>query len=228
MKPIFLTLNEHGSVTFSVRPEHPESLRRAASQLCDSGTHKRFVEEGEDVDTQPTLDFTVKRQGACIDITVQAWYYVGFDWIIPGMLGVHVLPKLEQDACCIDILGMLRKALTERENLDHLEGLLHIDFQQPALIDAEDSAGLNLFVVTAYLNVLERIVRKGLKRNFYSCDEIYRRKLRGSILFSKTIAGQHSSRFSDRLCCRRQDFGINVPANQVLKCALRRKRKFSL
>lgn len=226
MKPIFLTLSEHGTTTFTINPKDPEPLQKAAAQICGIGTCKRFVGGGEASGTEPALEFFAQRHNECITITVTAWYYVGFDWIIPGILGVHVLPKLEQESQNIDILGMLSHALEERENLDYLDGLLHIDFQQPVQIDTAESPGLNLFVITAYLSVLARIVRKGLKRNFFTVDEIYRRKIRGHVLFSRTITGQHTPRVSDRLCCRRQDMGIDTPENKFLKYALRLVLKY--
>ena len=226
MKPVFLTLSEHSLATFSVLPEHPELLRSAALRLCESGVDRWSVGNFQDSEMHSAVQFSAKRRGEQVDISVQTWYYVGFDWLIPGMLGVHVLPKLDKEYKHIDILGMLREVVTEPENLDYLDGLFWMDFKQLTKIDTQDSAGLRLFVATAYLNVLERIVRKGLMHSFYSYDEIFRRKIKGRVLFSQTIAGRHTPYLSDRLCCRQQEFGVNVPINQVLKSALRLVLRF--
>lgn len=226
MTPVFLTLSEHDSAVYSIGPNDPEPLRKAASELCNKSVQKRLIKCGKNSNEKSALEFTARRCDECIEISVSSWYHVGFDWAIPGLLGVQILPKLNQETKRVNILGMLREALSDPNNLNYIDGLLKIDFSQPCRSDSEAATELDLFIATAYLSVLTRIVRKGLKRSFCDSEEIFRRKIRGSIQFSKTISGRRTPNISDRLCCRRQDFSADTPTNHVLKRALRLIMRF--
>lgn len=226
MTPILLTLSEHGSKTIEIRDEHPWELQAAAARLCGQGICRKFAARNGDSADQAALEFIARRKDDAIEVRVDVAYFVGFDWIIPGMLGVRVQPKLDGEARRIDILKVLRQALAERENFENLDGLLRLDFTQPERMDEDDAEGLGLFIATAYLCVLSKIVRKGLQRNFYQRDETFRRKIKGRILFSPTVSGRRTPRISDRLSCTYQEFGVDVPANRVLKRALRMVMRF--
>lgn len=226
MTPVLLTLPEHAVATFSVSPKHPQALREAAESFCARQSSGISVDGKSDSGEPLPLNYSVAKRGEIINIHIAVSYFAGFDWIFPGLLGVRVLPKLDQEDRRIDILGMLRKAMAEPENFDYLQGLLQVNFRKPTHLDTQDSAGLGLFLATLYLSVLDRIVRKGLQRKFYSSEEIFRQKIKGQVLFSKTISGRHSPRLSDRLYCRVQEFGVDVLENRILKRALRLVLRF--
>lgn len=57
-------------------------------------------------------------------------YFVGVDWLVPEKAAVYVEPKLN-DTNQVDFWGMLLKSLEAPENLEHLEGLFHVEYDQP-------------------------------------------------------------------------------------------------
>lgn len=80
---------------------------------------------------------------------------------------------------------------------------------------------LSIFLITEYLNMLHRIVRKGLKRSYYSIEENLQNKIKGKILINSNI---NKNLIKGRLThntCRYQVYDIDSPENRILKVALR-------
>ena len=66
---------------------------------------------------------------------------------------------------------MLNEALTETDNYKHLKDLLHSLSRSRLIRISQQQDLLSIFLITEFLNVLHRIVRKGLKRSYYRVEE---------------------------------------------------------
>lgn len=146
-------------------------------------------------------------------------YYVGIDWIEEGKLAVQVSPKMN-DGFEIDYVRMLNEALCEPDNYDHLKDLISIRFDKPSIQVSQKQDLLSIFLISEYLNILQHIVRKGLKKSFYIVEENLSNKLKGRILIGQNI---HKNLTRGRITnnvCRYQVYDIDSPENRILKKAL--------
>ncbi|WP_418848171.1 hypothetical protein, partial [Parasutterella sp.] len=108
-------------------------------------------------------------------------YFVGMDWIKEGDLAISVRPKLESDAYEVDVLSMLAEALEAPENVNHLDGLLTIDFGRPPIIVNKQEDLLSPFLLVLFIQVLKTIVNKGLKKGYNTKTESLRSKIKGKV-----------------------------------------------
>ena len=154
------------------------------------------------------------------DVLARGSYFVGIDWVKEGDLAVQVSPKMN-DGFEIDYVRMLNEALCEPDNYDHLKDLISIHFDKPSIRVNQQQDLLSIFLITEYLNILQHIIRKGLKKSFYIVEENLNNKVKGRILIGQTIhQNLMRGRVTDNVC-RYQVYDIDSPENRILKKALR-------
>lgn len=146
-------------------------------------------------------------------------YFVGVDWVKEGELAVQVSPKMN-DGFEVDYVRMLNESLSEPDNFDHLKDLISIRFDKPSIRVNQKQDLLSILLITEYLNILQRIVRNGLKKSFYMVEENINNKVKGHILVSRTIHQNLTrGRITDNVC-RYQVYDIDSEENRILKKAL--------
>ena len=184
-----------------------------------------YMEDGEEVVytvkrgcEEKALCLSLKRQSE--QIAASGSYFVGIDWLCENKLAVQVSPKLN-NGFEIDYLRMLNDALLEPENFEHLSDLLTIRFEKPSIKVSQQQDILSIFLITEYLSILHRIVKKGLKRSYYTVEENLAKKIKGKILVGKNIRKNLSRGNITDNVCRYQVYDIDSPENQILKKALR-------
>lgn len=161
----------------------------------------------------------------------QSSYFVGIDWIVEGQLPIYIQPKLnrindnKKNTVEIDYIRMLVEALQESENFKHLEGLCEINFNNPYIYITQKQDFLSPFLIAQFLQLLRQIVRKGLKKSYYTISDNLNAKVKGKILIAKDIKenklkGNHIS-----TACQFQEFGVNCDENKILKKAYIFSRK---
>lgn len=220
MRPFVFTVPEHFDNTVTLT--EAQLGRDVYRKLRDypAGKLWRPVHQGAS-DEAPVLVVEKKDSLDVISLRVQSSYFVGVVWVVPGVFALQVEPKLNTELRTIDILAILREALRDPENLDHLRGLLDVDFEVPDVPLPNALDGLRLFLFTEFLAVMGRIVRKGLRRGFHEKKEVFQRKFKGRVLLSETLVKRRSPRLSDQLTCRYPCFDADIPENRTLKAALR-------
>jgi 5-methylcytosine-specific restriction enzyme subunit McrC len=147
-------------------------------------------------------------------------YFVGVDWIVENELPIYVQPKLDTEASEVNYLKMLFDALKEPENYNHLDQLCEINFEKPGIAIDQKQDLLTPLLLIQYLNILKRIVQKGLKKSYYTVTANLNAKVKGRVLINETIKKNH---FNNKMLfsyCRYTEFGINNIENKVLKKAL--------
>lgn len=175
--------------------------------------------------------FTVRRgrdqQALCLSfqrnekgVVACGSYFVGLDWIAKDELAVQVLPKMN-DGFEVDYLRMLHEALSDTENFDHLQDLITIRFDQPSILIDQQHDWLSLFLITMFIHLLQKIVRKGLKRSFYLVEENLHNKVKGRISVGRTVKLQLMKGHVTDNVCQYQVYDVDTPENRVLKKALR-------
>ncbi|MBD0255517.1 MAG: restriction endonuclease [Cytophagales bacterium] len=146
-------------------------------------------------------------------------YFVGVDWLVPGRADVYVEPKLN-DTEQVNFLGMLLQSLEAPENLEHLEGLFHVDYDQPWISIPETKDFLSPILIVQFLKLVQRIVRKGLKKTYYRVTENLNSRVKGKILVSRQIKENLVKNRLTKTLCNYQEYGINSEENRFLKLVL--------
>lgn len=146
-------------------------------------------------------------------------YFVGVDWIVENELSIYVKPK-DEDTTEVNYLKMLFDALKEPENYIHLDQLCKIYFDKPAIVIKQKDDLLTPLLLIQYINILKRIVQKGLKKSYFQVTKNLNAKMKGKVLINETIKKNH---FNNKMLynyCQYTEFGINSTENKILKKAL--------
>lgn len=200
-----------------------QMLENTFLQHNDAAAILPFLEDGMEV------VYTVKRgwvpNELCLKLvrsenTIKATgsYFVGIDWVKEGELAIQVNPKMN-DGFEVDYVRMLNEALCEAENFDHLKDLITIHFDKPSIRISQQQDLLSIFLITEFLNLLQRIVIKGLKKSYYIVEENLENKVKGRILIGKNI---HKNLIKGKITdnvCRFHVYDIDSPENRILKKA---------
>ena len=171
-------------------------------------------------DTTASECFSLKKGETGWHMTTS--YFIGVDWLDLQKSALRVTPKFNtlEDSIEIDYLKMLENALREPKNFQHLDGLLWVDFSQPAITIPRQDDNLSLFLISEYIQVISHITAKGLKKAYYFKEENQRSKLKGKLLLAQNIKRNNlKGNFADNYC-RFQNYGVDIPENQLLKKAL--------
>ena len=149
-------------------------------------------------------------------------YFIGIDWLEEGQSAIRILPKFntEDGVVQVDYLSMLKEALTEPKNLEHLGGLLFVDFNRPCIDIPQQDDALSLFLASEFLSVMSAITKKGLKKAYYQVEENLRAKIKGKVLVDKNVKKNHVRGNLSNNYCRYQEYGVDIPENRLLKAAL--------
>ena len=151
-------------------------------------------------------------------------YFVGTDWIYINdkpNCSVYVKSKLNDndESQEIDCLKMLFDAMSESENSNHLNGLCQIDFDAPQIKITQTQDILSPFLIVQFLQILKRIVQKGLKKSYYPVVQNLNAKVRGKILVNQNIKKNILKSQFTKTFCNYDEFGYNGVENKILKKA---------
>lgn len=147
-------------------------------------------------------------------------YFVGVDWVVENKLPIHVYPKLDDSTQEVDYIKMLFEALKEPENHKHLKKLYKIDFNKPSISINQTQDLLSPLLIIQFINVLKKIVRKGLRKSYYPVIKNLNARVKGKILINETIRKNHFKSKTFSSYCQYDEFGVNSLENKVLKKAL--------
>lgn len=190
----------------------------------DTSILQQHMEDGQEVvfavkrgREDNELCLKLKRDGE--EIRANGSYFVGVDWLKEQELAVQVSPKMN-DGMEIDYVRMLNDALCESENFDHLKDLVTIMFDKPSVKIQQNKDLLSIFIVTEFLNVLQHIVKKGLKKGYIAIDKNLHSKVKGHILVGRNIMHNLTKgKVTDNIC-RYQIYDVDTQENRILKNAL--------
>lgn len=147
-------------------------------------------------------------------------YFVGVDWIVENELPIYVKPKLDDENSEVNYIKMLFDVLKEPENYNHLDQLCEINFEKPSISIEQKQDLLTPLLLIQYINILKKIVQKGLKKSYYTVTKNLNAKVKGKILINETIKKNHFNNKKLYSYCQYSEFGINSIENKVLKKAL--------
>ncbi|MBW3518063.1 McrC family protein [Flavobacterium sp. NKUCC04_CG] len=194
--------------------KNPKSIEYDLSAYTTIEPHKKLFKQK-------------KSNGFCYEVTknekelnIEASYFVGVDWFIENKLPIYIQPKLNKDKSEVNYVRMLFDALQEPENFNHLDYLCEINFDKPSIKIDQTQDLLSPLLVIQYLQLLKRIVQKGLKKSYYPVVKNLNVRVKGKILVNATIKNNHTKSKMLYSYCKYDEFGVNTIENKVLKKAL--------
>ena len=147
-----------------------------------------------------------------------ASYYIGAAWLVEKELAVVVTPKMKN----IDFVEMFLAALkidTQKES-NYFAKCYGIQFDEPSIETNEELNQLTPLLVLHFLFLLERLVKRGLKKGYVLHEENLKAKVKGRILFGKHLKTNVFQQRADRIYCQYQEYTEDIPENRLLKKAL--------
>ncbi len=141
-------------------------------------------------------------------------YFIG----IAGINGhiVEVLPKWEK----LDFMTLFSFALLYKPSAEYFSSCYDINWKHEVEASAELYDVLTPLLVMQYLNVLEKLVGRGLKRDYITIEENIHSKIKGKLKPIDNWRKNGIKKKEDYFYCQYQVFSCDIPVNSLLKKAL--------
>ena len=191
------------------------------------GSH--FGENGVDVSHDGRLDsasvlFQGKAGAKCVEIIknqvgtrLYCHYYIGTDWLLEKEVAIHIAPKINDQMQQVDYISMLFQCCQHSDVAKHCKDLYEIKFDAPVIEINHDQDSLTPLLITQFMVLLQRIVKKGLKKSYYRVERNLSAKIKGKILVAQNIKRNVLKSKLTHTVCQYDEFGINSFENQILK-----------
>ncbi len=182
----------------------------------------RYSDELKKFTEKPNIDYL----GLCKEydyeqnkLVVRPNYYIGYRWLDDNNY-IHVSPKLYNETQA-DYLSMFLTCLKDPMVSKHLDETYEIFFNEK-WIEIKDSKNdyITPFLILQFLQIVNKIAQKGLKKGYKKVTENLTSKVKGKILVNQTIKHNHFKNRLDKTVCNHQIFTIDCVENQILKTAL--------
>ena len=141
-------------------------------------------------------------------------YYIGLSEI--NGQHIEVLPKLEN----LDFMSLFSFALLYQPSSEYFSSCYDINWENEIFASTELYNILTPLLVMQYLNILDKLVGKGLKRDYITIDENLHSKIRGKLRPIANWRKNEIKKKEDYFYCQYQVFSANIPVNRLLKKAL--------
>ena len=141
-------------------------------------------------------------------------YYIGLSEI--NGQHIQVLPKLEN----LDFMSLFSFALLYQPSSDYFSSCYDINWEKEIYASTELYNILTPLLVMQYLNILDKLVGKGLKRDYITIEENLHSKIRGKLRPIANWRKNEIKKKEDYFYCQYQVFSANIPVNRLLKKAL--------
>lgn len=182
--------------------------------------HKKFeLKEDRETLQSLSLDFSCEKQEVKflkLDPNFETSYFIGLDWLIPNQCALMVYPKIEN----LDYLQMFMTCFNNPEICEDLKKIYKIKFGEPPINLETNPFELTPLIVFHFLNVVKDIVKKGLKKDYIRIEDNLQSKVKGKIVFSKSLKLNNFKGRTDRSYCNYQEYSVDCFENRLLKKAL--------
>ena len=129
---------------------------------------------------------------------------------------VEVLPKLEN----LDFMSLFSFALLYQPSSEYFSTCYDINWDKEIIASTELYNVLTPLLVMQFLNTLDKLVGKGLKRDYVTVEENLHSKIRGKVRPISNWRNNVLKKKEDYFYCQYQVFSADIPINRLLKKAL--------
>lgn len=156
-------------------------------------------------------------------------YLIGVDWIKQNETALYVAPKLNskhynletnEKLYEVDFISMLFTAMQHVDVSKEIDELVIVKWDEPKIEISQKEDLLTPFLVIEFLDVLKKIVRKGLKKSYYKIERNLNSRVKGKIMVSSTIKHNVVKNKNLYTYCNYEEFGLNNDENKLLKRTL--------
>ncbi|RZF62201.1 5-methylcytosine restriction system specificity protein McrC [Sphingobacterium corticibacterium] len=120
----------------------------------------------------------------------------------------------------INFLKMILEVMADATVSKECGDLVKIEWDEICVPISQEQDQLTPFLVVQYLQLLQRIVRKGLKKSYYNVQENLSNRVKGKILVSEQIKNNILRNRLTQTHCSYQQFGEDSIENRFLKKVL--------
>lgn len=120
----------------------------------------------------------------------------------------------------INCLKMLLDTMSDDALAGNCADLIKIDWEARRIPIYQQQDQLTPFLIVQYLQLLRRIVRKGLKKSYYKIQENLNNRIKGKILVGAQIKQNLLKNRQTKTYCSYQEFGEDNIENRFLKKVL--------
>ena len=163
------------------------------------------------VATLPPSDLGLSR-GA--DGNIWSSYYIGLTSINGESLAV--CPKVEN----VDFMSLFSYALIYQPSSEYFASCYDIQWEKETIANTQLFDVLTPLLVVQYFVILEKLVGRGLKRDYITIEDNLRGKIKGKLNFGKQFRQNVIKKREERFFCRYQEYSADIPVNRLLKKAL--------
>lgn len=151
---------------------------------------------------------------------IESSYFVGIDWLQKNELFIQVEPKLNSSDTFTDYLGMLSIAMKHPLTSDFVSDIYEIKLNaEPIPINQQDDLITPLLIIQ-YINLLKKIVKKGLIKSYHQQESNLKSRIKGKILVGPNIKENLLKNKPLYTKCKLEIFDEDVVLNRVLKKGL--------
>ncbi len=154
------------------------------------------------------------------DDMVHTSYFVGVDWAVKNECAIYVEPKINNEIHQTDYLKMLFEVLKHSETEHYTRDLFHINFEETPINIPQQQDMITPFLLVYFLGVVKNIVKKGLKKSYYTVEKNLVAKVKGKILIHENIKKNLVKNDNIKNYCAYQIFGFDNLENKLLKKTL--------
>ncbi len=132
----------------------------------------------------------------------------------------HEPPFSEENNVEVDYLRMLLELAGNPDTSPFIPSVLKIDWEaEPITLEQRDDR-LTPFLIVQFLQLLKSIVRKGLKKSYYTVEQNLTNRVKGKILVGQNIKQNVLRNRMTKTVCKYQEFGADTLENRFLKKVL--------
>ena len=152
---------------------------------------------------------------------LQLSFFIGIDWLVKNELAIYVAPKVDSNNQQVNYLEILYSCLSIPEIAKHTDQLYEVKIDKDFIEIEQKQDLLTPLLVMHYLQLLKKIVRKGLKRSYYSVNHNLKGKIKGKIKVHRNIKKNFIKNKKTNTICQYDVFGFNSIENRILKHTLK-------
>lgn len=148
------------------------------------------------------------------DGNIWSSYYIGLTSINGESLAV--CPKVEN----VDFMSLFSYALIYQPSSEYFASCYDIQWEKETIANTQLFNVLTPLLVVQYFVILEKLVGRGLKRDYITIEDNLRGKIKGKLNFGKQFRQNVIKKREERFFCRYQEYSADIPVNRLLKKAL--------
>ena len=186
--------------------------------------YKEIIPESELPVIPAPILFQNIEQAVCVHIDdkriLHSSYFIGVDWLNEETT-VYIEPKLNKESeSQTHYLQMLFETLKRPDTYLYTSELFEIKWDRKFITIEQTQDLLTPLLVVQFLRIVQRIVRKGLKKAYYKVERNLNGRVKGKIQVSRTIQKNLLQGKSLKTYCCYDEFGLNCLENRLIKKAL--------